>query len=124
MYAARLESKLAGVAGIGKLAAGNLFIGKYVGTRGTNGIVGFGRPFTQRPVALKGWVKIYPWLITDVGTTQPTGMTIAKGDPDNGIIYVALGTWTPAEYGYCEKESGDNKVIGNGRDSDLCRYTR
>ena len=123
MYAARLESKLAGVAGIGKLAAGNLFIGKYVGTRGTNGIVGFGRPFTQRPVALKGWVKYTRGLITDVGTTQPTGMTIAKGDPDNGIIYVALGTWTPAEYGYCEKESGDNKVLGTD-EIPICVDTR
>ena len=53
-YAAHLQSKLAGVAGIGKLAAGNLFIGQYVGTRGTNGIVGFGRPYTLRPTALKG----------------------------------------------------------------------
>ena len=48
-YAAHLQSKLAGIAGIGRLAAGNLFIGQYVGTRGTNGIVGFGRPYTLRP---------------------------------------------------------------------------
>jgi len=123
MYAAQLESKLAGVAGIGKLAAGNLFIGKYVGTRGTNGIVGFGRPFTQRPVALKGWVKYTQGTITDVGTTQPTGMTIAKGDPDNGIIYVALGTWTPEEYGYCAQESGDNKVLGTA-EVPICVDTR
>ena len=84
-YAARLESKLVGIAGVGKLAAGNLFVGKYIGTRGTNGIVGFGRPFTLRPTALHGWVKYTCGNITDVGTTQPPGMTIAKGDPDNGI---------------------------------------
>ena len=109
-YAARLESKLVGIAGVGKLAAGNLFVGKYIGTRGTNGIVGFGRPFTLRPTALHGWVKYTCGNITDVGTTQPPGTTIAKGDPDNGIIYFALGTWTPQEYGVCEKEDGDPLV--------------
>ena len=121
-YAAQLESKLAGIAGIGKLAAGNLFIGQYVGTRGTNGIVGFGRPFTRRPVALRGWAKYNCGKITDVGTTQPTGVTIAKGDPDNGIIYVALGTWTPEEYGICEKET-DNKMLGTA-EVPICVDTR
>lgn len=121
-YAAQLESKLAGIAGIGKLAAGNLFIGQYVGTRGTNGIVGFGRPFTRRPVALRGWAKYNCGKITDVGTTQPTGVTIAKGDPDNGIIYVALGTWTPEEYGVCEKET-DNKMLGTA-EVPICVDTR
>ena len=123
MYAAQLESKLAGVAGIGKLAAGNLFVGRYVGTRGTNGIVGFGRPFVQRPVALRGWIKYTCGEITDVGTTQPTGVTISKGDPDNGIVYVALGTWTPEQHGNCEKESGDNKVLGT-TEVPICVDTR
>ena len=76
----------------------------------TLGIVGFGRPFTLRPTALHGWVKYTCGNITDVGTTQPPGTTIAKGDPDNGIIYFALGTWTPQEYGVCEKEDGDPLV--------------
>ena len=123
MYAAQLESKLAGVAGIGKLAAGNLFVGRYVGTRGTNGIVGFGRPFVQRPVALRGWIKYTCGEITDVGTTQPTGVTISKGDPDNGIVYVALGTWTPEKYGDCEKEAGDTKVWGT-TEVPICVDTR
>lgn len=109
-YAAKLESKLAGIAGVGRLAAGNLFIGRYVATRGTNGIVGFGRPFDARPTALRGWVKYQSGEITDVGATQPPGVTIAKGDPDCGIIYFALGTWTPEEYGVCEKEEGDKQV--------------
>ncbi|MFQ8805057.1 MAG: PCMD domain-containing protein [Alistipes indistinctus] len=54
---AQLESNWPASLGIGKLAAGGLFIGRYVGTRGANGIVGFGRPFTRRPVALRGWAK-------------------------------------------------------------------
>ena len=121
-YAAHLQSKLAGIAGIGRLAAGNLFIGQYVGTRGTNGIVGFGRPYTLRPTALKGWIKYNRGAITDVGTTQPPGVTIAKGDPDNGIVDMALGTWTPEEYGVCEKEDG-NKQVGTD-EVPICIDTR
>lgn len=121
-YAAKLESKLAGIAGVGRLAAGNLFVGRYVATRGTNGIVGFGRPFTMRPTALKGWVKYRGGEITDVGTTQPPGVTVSKGDPDSGIIYVALGTWTKEEYGVCEKEEGD-KLVGTD-EVPICVDTR
>ena len=121
-YAAKLESKLAGIAGVGRLAAGNLFVGRYVATRGTNGIVGFGRPFAVRPTALKGWVKYQCGEITDVGTTQPPGVTLSKGDPDNGIIYFALGTWTKEEYGVCEKEEGD-KLVGTD-EVPICVDTR
>ena len=121
-YAARLESKLAGIAGIGKLAAGNLFIGRYVATRGTNGIVGFGRPFTKRPTALRGWVKYTCGAVTDVGADMPSGVTIAKGDPDCGIIYFALGTWTKEKYGVCEQEEGE-KLLGTD-EVPICIDTR
>lgn len=121
-YAAKLESKLAGIAGVGRLAAGNLFVGRYVATRGTNGIVGFGRPFTLRPTALRGWIKYECGEITDVGSTQPSGVTISKGDPDSGIIYFAVGTWTPEEYGVCEKEEG-NPLVGTA-EVPICVDTR
>lgn len=121
-YAAKLESKLAGIAGVGRLAAGNLFVGRYVATRGTNGIVGFGRPFTLRPTALRGWIKYECGEITDVGPTQPSGVTISKGDPDSGIIYFAVGTWTPEEYGVCEKEEG-NTLVGTA-EVPICVDTR
>lgn len=105
-YAAKLESKLAGIAGIGKLAAGNIFTGQYVATRGTNGVVCFGRPFTERPTALRGWVKYNQGKITNVGPVQPEGFNFSKGDPDSGIIFLALGTWTPEEYGISSAEPG------------------
>ena len=60
--------------------------------------------------------------ITDVGTTQPPGVTLSKGDPDNGIIYFALGTWTKEEYGVCEKEEGD-KLVGTD-EVPICVDTR
>ena len=52
--AARLESKFIGLGSIGKFAAGNLFIGEYIRTEGTNGVLDFGKPFTARPTKLKG----------------------------------------------------------------------
>lgn len=118
-YSAKLESKLAGVMGIGKLAAGNIFTGKYIATRGTNGLVGFGRPYTERPTALKGWFKYNCGQITDVGK-QPSGKNIAVGDPDEGIIYVAVGTWTPEEYGMPVNES---EMIGTA-EIPICVDTR
>lgn len=95
---ARLTSLFANIFGVGRFAAGNLYIGNYVRNDGTHGIINFGRPFTARPVALKGWMKYNRGLIDRV-TTQPPGVTIEKGDPDMGSIYIALGDWDPAVYG-------------------------
>ena len=95
---ARLSSIFANVFGIGRFAAGNLYIGNYVRNDGTHGIINFGRPFTARPVALRGWVK-YTCGKIDYITTQPPGETLEKGDSDCGSIYIALGDWDPAVYG-------------------------
>lgn len=97
---ARLESKFANVFGIGKFAAGNIFVGNYIRNAGTNGILTFGRPFTLRPTALRGWMKYTCGQIDRIGTV-PAGTTLENGDPDNGSIYIALGTWTAEEYGLC-----------------------
>lgn len=97
---ARLESKFANVVGIGKFAAGNIFVGNYIRNAGTNGILTFGRPFTLRPTALRGWLKYTCGEIDRVGKV-PTGTSLKTGDSDNGSVYIALGTWTPEEYGLC-----------------------
>lgn len=81
-----------------KFAAGNLFVGQYAATRGTNGVVNFGRPFTLRPTAVRVWVKYAGGAITDVGSVPP-GTSLSVGDPDNGAIYIALGTWSKERYG-------------------------
>lgn len=95
---ARLESRWVFI----KFAAGNLFAGEYFHTFNTNGVVGFGRPFTHRPTALKGWVKFSGGKINRVGNI-PAGLNeeeLRAGKVDeNGIIYIALGTWKPEEYG-------------------------
>ncbi len=97
-YAAYLESTFASVAGIGKFAAGNIFVGEYTETVGTNGKINFGRPFATHPLALRGWVKYIQGRIDQVDKIPP-GTNLAKGDPDVGTVYIVMGTWTAAEYG-------------------------
>ncbi len=95
---ARLTSKFASVLGIGKFAAGNIFVGTYAETVGTNGKVNFGRPFAAHPVALRGWLKYTQGKIDRIDK-QPAGVTLTTDDYDQGSIYIALGTWTAAAYG-------------------------
>ena len=99
-FSAKLQSKNVLV----KFAAGNLFIGKFIKVAGTNGIVGFGQPFNLRPVALKGWVKYNCGTIDIIGE-QPSGVEIVKNETkDIGMIYMALGTWSPESYGVSSRE--------------------
>ncbi len=121
---ARLESKFANVLGIGKFAAGNIFVGNYVRNAGTNGILTFGRPFELRPTALHGWMKYSCGVIDRVGRV-PAGTSIAVGDSDNGSIYIALGTWTPEEYGLCSSIETDpaRRQCGTA-ESPVCVDTR
>ncbi len=109
-YCARLQSQYANLAGIGKFAAGNLYVGKYVKNAGTNGIVAFGHPFTLRPTALRFWLK-YNCGTVDRIEKLPAGESLQAGDPDIGVIYVALGTWSKEEYGYTE-EKGTPTLYG------------
>lgn len=86
----KLSSQYVGIVGIvGKFAAGNLFIGKYLKTSGTDGILGWGRPFSSRPKALKGWIKYRPASVEYVNSDYPE---VNKGDLDKGIVYLALLT--------------------------------
>ena len=80
--------KTAEVAGV--IAAGNLFVGDFLGTeKTTKGILGWGRPWKSRPLALRGYVRYMPKACEN--EKFPDGM-------DRGIIYVAIGDWTGAEY--------------------------
>jgi len=82
-----------------KFAAGNLFCGEFAGLVGTSGgIVHFGRPFTERPYALKLWVKYENGPI-DQFNGCPDGAGVKLGDPDIGQVFIALGDWDPKIYG-------------------------
>lgn len=95
-YSAKLESQFVGIGTIGKFAAGNLFVGKYLATNGTNGVLGWGRPFTSRPKALRGYVHYTPAAITDVDKDAPA--EYVKGEMDRGIIYIAIVDNTKTSY--------------------------
>ncbi len=84
--AAMLETKFVGIGVLGKLAAGNLFAGKFVRTDGTNGILSFGQPFSERPTKLRGYLKYTSTLINYSSSEWEQ----LKGQPDTCIVWVAL----------------------------------
>lgn len=86
---ALLATKFVGLAGIGKLAAGNMFAGEYVKTDGTNGILNFGRPYTSRPLRLKGMFKYKSAPINYTSSNNPN-LSSLKGQPDTCSMYIAL----------------------------------
>lgn len=88
-----LHSQFVGLGGFaGKFAAGNIFVGKYLATEGMDGVLGWGRSFNCpiRPKALKVWARYEPVNITHDNTSALP--SVSKGDPDNGIVYIALVT--------------------------------
>lgn len=91
---ARLKSQFVGALGIGKFAAGNLFIGQYIATDGMDGILDFGRPFEGRPSTLKGWFK-YKTIKLDKYVSEELAEVedAQKGMNDKATIYIALGDW-------------------------------
>ena len=111
-YAASLQSKKAALMGIGKFAAGNIFLGEFGGLVGLDGLVNFGRPTTARPVALHGWVKYNCCVIDELGRVPSARPNLKKGDMDEGQIMIAVGNWTAEEYG----GSADCPVVVNTKD--------
>lgn len=83
---ARLETVFVGIGAIGKLAAGNIFVGSYVRTDGTNGVLSFGRPFTERPTAMRCYLK---YTSTPISHTNSEWAHL-KGEPDTCSVYMAL----------------------------------
>lgn len=89
-YSVRLESNKA----MGIIAAGNLFVGTYVKTDGTNGVLSLGRQYnSSHPEKLTVWANYRP----------ASGVTVKSGNEgfvpngfadglDHGQIYVALTT--------------------------------
>lgn len=86
-YSAKLESKSI----FGVFAAGNIFVGKFLKVDGTDGVLGWGRPWETRPKSLKLFVKYVPKEISGDLDRFPNGNDIGK-------VYIALGDWTGATY--------------------------
>ena len=112
-YSVKMQSQFVGVLGIGKFAAGNLFVGQYLRTDGTDGVLSFGRPFTSRPTKLKGYIKYTPGTVDYSSTAE-----LAKGATDIGSVYIAIGDWSePIEIRTKDKklfDKNDEKIIAYG----------
>lgn len=89
--AAYLESKYIVI----KFAAGNIFTGSYLRTDGTNGILGFGRPFKAFPSKLTFDYKYNSETINKVGDES---MRHLEGRPDSCQIYITLWHIEDNEY--------------------------
>lgn len=83
-YSAKLQSQWV----VLKFAAGNIFVGQYAGTDGTDGVIAFGKPFpySYRPKALRFWYKSSNGNINR-GSGAPD---VSTGDPDPNEIYIML----------------------------------
>ena len=81
--AAYLESKWIVI----KFAAGNIFTGKYLKTDGTNGVLGFGRPFTAFPSKV---TFDYKYISKEINKVGDKAYEYLSGRPDSCNIYVAL----------------------------------
>ncbi|MBQ9463170.1 MAG: PCMD domain-containing protein [Bacteroidales bacterium] len=84
--AARMESAYAVV----KFAAGNIYIGSFVGLAGLGAELDWGMPFSSRPVALHGYYKYSPKAIDY--TESPYGSK--KGEMDACSIKMYLCDWS------------------------------
>lgn len=101
-YSARLETKFSGFGTMGKMAAGNIFVGKYLKTdvSSMSGVLGWGKSFVSRPKALKGYMHYTPANVTDVDNSAPQHVKdeFVKGSPDKGVIYIALVDGTTSTF--------------------------
>lgn len=83
--AARLETSKA----MGMLAAGNIYVGKFVKVAGLGAELDWGYPFSSRPLALKGYYKYTPKAI-DMTKDPYKGLA---GQSDECQIQILLTDW-------------------------------
>ena len=86
-YSARLGSTSA----LGVIAAGNIFVGDYVKTDGTNGVLSLGRPYDgSHPTKVVFYANYRPGTVNIIKSGNESYIDISKGDNDHGQVYVAL----------------------------------
>ena len=87
-YSAYLKSQKAAVMGIGKFAAGNLFVGTF-SMSGLNGTVNFGRDFnfTAKPKSLSFWMKHNEGTINENSGKPASGLDMCTAN-------VIITNWT------------------------------
>ena len=79
------------------------FAGKYLKTDGTDGVLGWGRPFSERPTKLKGYIKYNSGVVDNGGDKIPNGQN------DIGTVYIALTDGSGVVYND-EKDDDDGSI--------------
>lgn len=116
---AELKTEFKGIGSIGKIAAGNIFAGVYLRTDGTNGVLNFGREFSQRPTHLTATFKYNSEPISHVGTDPDYASW--KGRPDSCQIFIALADWpSPLEI----RTNPKNRQLFNPADPGIIAYAQ
>lgn len=86
-FSVRLESKSA----MGMMAAGNIFIGYYVKTDGTNGVLALGREYNgSHPSKVRLYANYRPGNKCTIKSGNESLVEIVEGGTDQGQIYIAL----------------------------------
>ena len=88
--AARLESTTVTVVVITKFAAGNIYVGDFVGVSGVGAELDWGYPYSARPMALHGYYKYMPQAIDNVDDPYKD----KKGEMDSSSIKMYLLDWS------------------------------
>ena len=108
-----------------KFGAGNVFLGKYLDTDGTDGVLGLGQPFEfpAKVKSVKMWVKYIPTQVT----SKTAGNNLKAGDMDQGQIYIALTDNTTDSYNgeswpYVVKTKKSNQKLFNPEDPRVIAY--
>lgn len=83
-------ARLASTKVVSVFAAGSIYSGSFGEVKGLGAILNFGRPYTSRPSALKGYYKYTSGTIDY--TKAP--YDLLKGQRDSCHIYIALFTWS------------------------------
>ncbi|MDE5773008.1 MAG: DUF4493 domain-containing protein [Muribaculaceae bacterium] len=88
-YSARLASTSA----MGIIAAGNMFVGSYVKTDGTNGVLSLGRQYNgSHPTKLRVYANYRPGGGVSIKSGNEKYVDIQADGTDHGQIYIALTT--------------------------------
>lgn len=88
--AARLETQQVSIIGIKKLAAGNIYTGRFGKVAGVGAELDWGVPFSSRPLALRGYYKYSPKTI-NMAESPYSDM---KGKTDVCQIVMFLTDWS------------------------------
>lgn len=110
--AARLETKVIAT----KLAAGNLFTGSFgsLNMSTLSATVNFGRPYTARPLRLKGYYYYIPQAINKYDSDHSS----LSGQNDYCQIYICLTDWTAPK----AVDSAEQNFIDPVNDSNIIAY--